>query len=501
MKKVIVLLMFFLLFAIQLTAQKPYCQNGKYGALYNDGKILTELKYDSVFIPEFDGNTKGGNLFLLTKISNKYGIIIFPSDTLPIIIEPKFDAIFQQKDYIIVEQNNKYGFIVYSSRYGATDAMKMFSDYRVWMKNVFISEIEYDKINDCHLFKGNKCGFIFLGEYGYISGKTIHNYRIIPAIYDSLIYYNNSSRLHSLAYPTYKKFEKIEDDDQGTNAVNYYAIKIIKNGFVNYLTINSSIADRPMHTLFLNNTYKDKELFYVEDGLFIINQLGKPLQLYNVVDSTYKIITDEQGKTLILDKYFRFRGDRCDEEDSVCLFYGESPDEKEFITIFTNVNKKENSLIFIDSERPDYDDHFTSIFKYKYNQVIGWNDSYYGADNQIIQSTPFTAFISKITSYKVDGILMRDFSLISFPDKKVVYNASFNSKNETIKINYPKPEKLDCCCPYFQIVKFTTKDDKYNTIKKQVLGYINYKTFQFSKKKPAGCQDDKNEYKGEMYKE
>ncbi|MDD2433602.1 MAG: hypothetical protein PHX01_08000 [Clostridia bacterium] len=29
---------------------------------------------------------------------------------------------------------------------------------------------------------------------------------------------------------------------------------------------------------------------------------------------------------------------------------------------------------------------------------------------------------------------------------------------------------------------------------------INYKTFQFSKKKPAGCDDDENTNHGEMYK-
>jgi hypothetical protein len=219
--------------------------------------------------------------------------------------------------------------------------------------------------------------------------------------------------------------------------------------------------------------------------------------LYNVVDSTFKIISDEQGKALILDKYYRFKGDRWRDEDPICIFYGESRDSKNFITLFTNVNKKENSLIFKDTINPVY--LFDYKRYYRYTQVYGCYASYYGADKQIVQQADFTAFISSVTD-RVENLSIKVYSLLSFPDKKVVYSTSFNSKNETIKINYPKPEKLECCCPYFQIVKFIVKDDEYNTTKKQVLGYINYKTFQFSKKKPEGCNDDKGPF-GEMYKE
>jgi len=480
---------------INTKAQRFYKQNGKFGVLLDDGTIFTTAKYDTIFIPSFALN----NEFLITKNSDKYGIVIFPSDTTPIIIEPKLNSIYDNDGLIILKQNNKYGFIAYSKKIREPYVTENFNTYLVWLKSVYISNIEYDKIKDCHLFKGNNCGFVFKGRYSFGAGSEVNNYRIIPAIYDTLIYYSYGGRIPSLAYLTYTKHERLEEIDEGLNAVRYHAIKVIKNGFVNYLTINSSISDRPMHTLFLNNTYKDEELFYAEEGIFIINQLGKPLQLYNVVDSTFKIISDEQGKALILDKYYRFRGDRWREEDPVCVFYGESSDRKNFITLFTNVNKKENSLIFKDTVKPVYEVDYHDYNRYA--QVYGRYDSYYGADKQIVQKADFTAFISSVTD-KVENLSIKDFLLISFPDKKVVYCTSFNSKNETIKINYPNPEKLECCCPYFQIFKFIVKDDKYNTTKKQVLGYINYKTFQFSKKKPAGCEDDKeNKLSGEMYKE
>jgi hypothetical protein len=361
----------------------------------------------------------------------------------------------------------------------------------VWLKNVYISNIDFDKINHCYLYKGNKCGFVFKGHYSFGAGSKVYSYRIISAIFDSLIYIDNNWTVPKLKYPTYEKFEKIED---ALNKVEYYAIKVINEGYVNYLTINSSIADRPMHTLFLNNTFKDEELSYAGDGVFIINQIGKPLQLYNVVDSTYMIIIDEQGKALILDKAFNFEENG---RDSIGRFLGRSIDNKEIIMLFINVYKKQNSLIFKDTINTNkYDFELNSIYK----QVRGLKDAYVGADNQIVQQTVFTAFILIITD-RFDKLSTRDFTLVSFPDKKVVYNTSFDPSKEKIEINYPNPEKLECCCPYFQIVKFVTKDDKYNTTKKQVLGYINYKTFQFSKKKPEGCEDDENTNDGKMYKE
>lgn len=500
MKKSIILTVFFLLIinfidaqnTYNTKAQRFYKQNGKFGVLLEDGTIFTNAKYDTVFIPKF----AFGNEFLITKSSNKYGIIIFPSDTTPINIEPKLDSVYfsMNDEFIILKQNNKYGFIVYSERLRSPYVTENFSTYVVWLKNVYISNIEYDKICNQYIFKENKYGLILKGKYTYGSGTSISNYHVIPAIYDKLLYCDTKG---NLLYNTYEKLEVFEDNDESTTPVIYYLINVIKDGYVNYLSVNSSRPNRKMYTLFPFNTYKDDEIMSPISGIFIVNQLGQPLQLYNVIDSTYKTITDEQNKALILAKYHRFSGDRWYTEDPVCVFKGESSNDKDFITIFTNVNKKENSLIFKDTIRPIFEVKYRDY--YRYTQVYGRYDSYYGADKQIVQQANFTAFISSVTD-RIDNNSIKDFSLISFPDKKVVYSTSFNSKNETIKINYPKPEKLECCCPYFQIVKFTTKDDEYNTTKKKVLGYINYKTFQFSKKKPAGCEDDKGLF-GEMYKE
>lgn len=481
-----------MLFFENINAQSYYKKNGKFGALTKDGAILTEAIYDTVYMPRFAYNEQ----FLITNIAKMYGAILFPTDAFPIIIEPKFDLIFYQSfcNIVIFKQGDKYGFIIYSERLRSPYVTENFSTYVVWLKNVYISNIEYDKICNQYVFIENKYGLILKGKYTYGSGTSISNYHVIPAIYDKLLYCDTKG---NLLYKTYEKLEVFEDNDKSTTPVIYYLIKVIKDGYVNYLSVNSSRPNRKMYTLFPFNTYKDDEIMSPISGIFIVNQLGQPLQLYNVIDSTYKTITDEQNKALILDKYHRFSGDRWYTEDPVCVFKGESSNDKDFITIFSNVNKKENSLIFKDTIEPIFKVKYRDY--YRYRQVYGLYDSYYGADKQIVQEAVFTAFISSVTD-RVENLSIKDFSLISFPDKKVVYSTSFNSKNETIKINYPKPEKLECCCPYFQIVKFIVKDDKYNTTKKQVLGYINYKTFQFSKKKPEGCNDDKGPF-GEMYKE
>ncbi|MDD2345389.1 MAG: hypothetical protein PHY85_04510 [Bacteroidales bacterium] len=477
MKYIISIGILLIILSVESKAQQIIQQDGKYGIIDEKNKVIARIVYDSAYKTKFSGHQGLDNQYIIIVKNHKYGMVLTPVDTIASIIEPMFDTIIHRDyGYLLLKKGDKWGFVLtsiasHSSGFFTTNSVA--TSYR----KVIITKIEYDDLynpHDTRYLKKN-------GKYGLIYSSD----NIIPCEYDTIIY-------------QYKENVWVGSYELSPKGSDYVLAKIVKNGKFNYLSMGDNFSNK----ILFPYIYKDEELFYVEDGLFVINQPGKPLQLYNVIDSTYKIITDEQGKALILDKYFRFSGDEREEVDSVCLFYGESPDGKKFITIFTNVNKKENSLIFIDTDRPDYDVNFTSIFKYKYNQVIGWNDSYYGADNQIIQSTPFTAFISKISSYKVDGILMRDYSLISFPDKKVVYNKTYKSEDEYIVVNNPKPEKMECCCPYFQIVKYIKTHNRYNEEKKEILGYINYKTYEFSKKRPKGCEDDQeNKLSGEMYKE
>lgn len=518
MKKIALSMVFIALIATNHTnAQKPYNQNGKYGAMYNDGKIFTGLKYDSVFIPEFD-NVRGGNVFLVTKLQNKYGVIIFPSDTLPMIIEPKFDTIIKKEydNYIITKQGNKYGFIVYKEKKNGIfeDGYHCYPE-RDRVKNVYVSEAEYDSIYNFNrkdgdllyylerqlLYKDKQQGLVFHGGYKYINCNALYSYCIIPAIYDSIQIYNKNDLVAYEGYIKYEKFE--EEDDKSLHKVSYFVIKVMKDGFVNYLSVNESVADRPMHMLLPMNTYKDDELFYPSSGIFIINQIGKPLQLYNVVDSTYKIITDEQGKAIVLEKYYDFSRDLGNDfSNSVYSLVGVSKDKKEFITIFTNISNKQNSLVFNETvEVWSYNNLQGNIFY----QVLGYR--YKKKENETVPDfyydpmCPFTAFIVRDTSYMDNGILMRAFSLFSYPDKRIIYTTTYKNRIERIEVISPIIRKIDCCCHYFQIVKYTN-DDERSKRKKRILGYINYKTYEFSKKRPDGCEDDQeNSSNGEMYKE
>lgn len=522
MKKIALSIIFIVLFGANHTqAQKPYNQSGKYGAMYNDGKILTGLKYDSVFVPEFD-NVRGGNVFLVTKLQEKYGVIIFPSDTLPMIIEPKFDTIIKNEydNYILTKQGNKYGFIVYQEKeHGirSVDELERYSKCypeRESVKNVYVSEAEYDSIYNFNrkdgdllyylerqlLYKDKQQGLVFHGGYKYINCNALYSYCVIPAIYDRIQIYNEKGLV---AYESYIKYEKLEEeDDKSLQKVSYFVIKVMKDGFVNYLSVNESVADRPLHTLLPMNTYKDDEIFYPSSGIFIINQIGKPLQLYNVIDSTYKIITDEQGKAIVLEKYYDFSRDLGNDfSNSVYSLLGVSQDKKEFITIFANINKNQNSLFFIDTvDVWSYNNRYAN----KCSQVLGYR--YKEKENEAVPDFfydpvhPFTAFISRDTSCIANGVLMRSFSLFSYPEKRIVYSTTYQNYIERIEIIRPNIEKIDCCCHYFQIVKYSNEDASSKR-KKRILGYINYKTYEFSKKRPNGCEDNKdNWHNRDMYK-
>ena len=152
MKKIIFLALFSLLILNNTSAQTKYNtkaqhfykQNGKFGVLLDDGSIFITAKYDTVFIPSFALN----NEFLITKNSNKYGIIIFPSDTTPILIEPNFNSIYNDDGLIILKQNSKLGFISYSKKIRGSYITESFNTYLFWLKNIYFSNIEYDKIRD-----------------------------------------------------------------------------------------------------------------------------------------------------------------------------------------------------------------------------------------------------------------------------------------------------------------------------------------------------------------
>lgn len=471
MKKITLLTLFYLLILIDISAQSYYKKDGKFGVLTSDGSILTEAKYDTVYMPYFAYDKQ----YLITKSSNMYGIIMFPTDTKPIIIAPKFDAIFgQEYNYIVIlKQGNKYGFINHAEKYEAGSPSRTY-----WIKNFYISDIKYDSIDNSYLYIDNKVGFLFKGYMKHGDRLIIYSFGEIPAIYDTIARY----------YGCNKK-EKIIENNNSFNPQDYPFIKVVKDGFVNYLTVSYKDGIT-FHPLFSKNTYTEDEINYIEDTQgFIINQIGKPLLIFQPTDSTYKTIIDDLGNPIILDKYYLFsykeKTNVYPNGHDVHFYIGVNG--KEMINVFTDAKNNQHSIVFKDS-----------IFdKSIFDKQIDYEKITVEVNNpnkvEFMDSNPFyipkTVFIAKYTRFKTENGYKMEVTLISYPDKKVFYTTILNDENEKLvfdRIDYPQD---DWTCPYFKIVKVikTSNNDK----KLKTLGYINFKTCNFSEKKPneEGCKD------------
>lgn len=469
MKKTIILTIFSLLILNNISAQSFYKKDGKFGALTSDGTVLTEANYDTVYMPYFAYDKQ----FLITKSTNKYGIIIFPTDTKPIIIAPKFDAIFGQNyNYIVIlKQGNKYGFIDYEEKYEAGSPARIY-----WVKNFYISDIKYDSIVNSYLYIDNKVGFLFKGYLKYGDRIIIYSFGEIPAIYDTIDNYVGCDKL-----------EKIIENNKSFSPEYYPIIKVVKDGFVNYLTVSykGGIA---FHPLFPDNTYSTDEINYIEDTReFIINQIGKPLQIFQPTDSTFKTIIDETGKTIVLDKYYLFRYKEKSivypNGRNVHFYIGVNDKEKEMINVFVDAKNKSNSIVYKDTifdnasldKMIDYKN--VSIVK-----VISDPNVYSNIDY-----VSYTIFIAKNSRFKTESGYKTEVTLLSYPENKVIYNITLNSENEKLIFN-KEDYYYEENCPYIKLY-FEIKKDSESKYK--MLGYINYKTHEFSKRKPkdSGCND------------
>jgi hypothetical protein len=467
MKKIIILTIFSMLLFDNINAQSYYKKDGKFGALTKDGAILTEAKYDTVYMPRFAYRDE----YLITKYSNKYGIIIFSTDTTPIIIQPKFDFIYYQDicDIVILQQGNKYGFIDYKEKYEAGSPALLY-----WIKNVYISDIKYDSIIGHYLYDGNKVGFLFKGYMTFGDRLVVRTYSVIPAIYDTIT-----------SYIGYDKFEKLIEDKKSINSINYPIIKVVKDGFVNYLTVSykGGIA---FHPLFPDNTYTTDEINYIEDTReFIINKIGKPLQIFQPTDSTFKKIIDETGKTIILNKYYLFRykekSNVYPNGHNVHFYIGVN--DKEMINIFVDAKNKYNSVVYKDTIFDDsaldkvIDYNNITIVKVITNDLNGSSD---------IDYIPYTIFMAKHTRYKTESGYKTEVTLLSYPENKVIYNITLNNENEQLIFN-KEEYYYEESCPYIKLYLEIKKNSKS---KYKMLGYINYKTHEFMKNKPkdAGCK-------------
>jgi len=445
MKKSIILTAIYSLLIINnIYAQSYFKKDGKFGALTSDGSVLTEAIYDDVYKPIFAYN----NEFLVTKKSDKYGIIIFPSDTTPIIIEPQFNEIFGQ-DYcyiVILKQNNKYGFIDFNKKYEPGNKLN-------WIKNVYISEIKYDSITNQYLYIGNKVGFLFKGYLIFRDYSVIRTYSVIPAIYDTIT-----------SYIGYKKSENIIEDNISIKSINYPIIKVVKDGFVNYLTVSykGGIA---FHPLFPDNTYTTDEINYIEDTReFIINQIGKPLRIFQPTDSTLKTIIDETGKTIILDKYYLFRYKEKSmiypNGHNVHFYIGVNDKEKKMINVFVDAKNKYNSVVYKDTI---FDDSaLGKLIDYKNITIVKEIPSDLNGSSNV-DNIHNTIFIAKNNRFKTENGNKTEVTLLSYPENKVIYNITLNNETEQLIFNKEK-YYYDDNYPYIKLYLEIKKNSKSKSL-------------------------------------
>jgi hypothetical protein len=467
MKKIALFLLFIMLIAKNSHAQQIIQQDGKYGVIDEKGKVIAPPIYDSAYQTKFRGSQGLDNPYIITVKNDKYGMILTPEKEDFYTIEPKFDTIIHRDyGYLILKQGNKWGFVL--SCIASHSGGGFFSSNAIatQYKNIIISKIEYDDLynefDSRYLKKDGKYGLRYSCD------------NIVPAEYDTLIYEYNKQTIVGQYYL---------DPEKSQNS--YLLAKIVKNGKFNYL----AMGDKNSNKIIFPYTYEDKDISYIGEGLFIINQIGKPLLLFNVIDSTYKKLVDEQDKEIVLDKYYYFpiNNDVYAGKISILKILGMIKEDSEYITIFININNGK-SLIYKDII-PPWGENAN-----KYDKVLGvhWGPSR--------ANLLFTAFISQDVYYVEDGVRMRDFSLLTLPNKTVVYHTKYSANDEYIEVNSPKVEKIQCCCQYFQIVKYIKSNNRYNDEKKRVLGYIHYKTYKFSKKRPEGSEhDQENKVSGEMY--
>ncbi|MCF8298205.1 MAG: hypothetical protein K9J13_11720 [Saprospiraceae bacterium] len=256
---------FIIFFIVSQTAytQTIITQDGKYGLIDKNKTIIIKPQLDSIYItaPDFGMSGKGAKNYIL-KLGDKYGYALNTIDKGWIISEIEFDMIKHKSiGFITVRKGDKYGFVAFFIRNGSNISGFHSLAWVESIEKVYISEIIYDNLDKYingdseYLLKDNKYCL-------YIGLKSL-----IPPIYDSVpelinYYYNNGNK-DSL----------------------FFLYDVTKNGYHGVM-----FASYKNTKLVLPIIYKKGELFDVKENdivKFIINQKGKPIKVFNSLDSTF----------------------------------------------------------------------------------------------------------------------------------------------------------------------------------------------------------------------
>jgi len=440
--------------------KKPtvYNLNNKYGLADLDGTTILKPIYDSIFV-----FTDRYYPWILIKDKEKYGFGIKIHSKGWKFTAIKYDNIKKiDFGFYILKNKNKYGFIGFDYYTRPTT-----NDLYNYIDTIFNYNFK-DAIYDSIYWENNK-GYTLLKnkKYGlYISGKTM-----IPTLYDTLPEFYEGYRGRGVVYAQYKK-----------NKLYFFIKKINKYGFINIednktITKLSPIYERDELKYFSEYekiSYKDEDGYertktIKNSYILIVPKINKPIQVFNIRDSTYTFLKDEKGE-------FIYRGD--------------------FSKFFFYASKKD---YYIKNKKTNIYDSIVGFYNFKLFNVEG--NSIYNKNKKIFFN------LNSRKSYVLES-------------KNGIYNTSFDEninglKHFYFKVNYKSNKEIEVIYySYFENKKICSlllkdiygdddiyinkiSDDYVNlTIGKNenLIGKIKIKTLKFTPaKKWYGCKKKKGE--------
>lgn len=385
--KIIAMLSIVFLFLIQLlNAQQVIKKNGKYGLIDAYGKIVLMPTYDSIISPK----SWQADVFIIIN-DGKFGYAIEDSYNADFIIsDVDYDEIKNNFELqkIIVKKGDKYGFVSYAIKevqHHITGAYAYFA-----ISYIFVSDVIYDQVSP--LKKDGKFG------------KHVYLNIIIPPIYDTV-----PVLIYSPTYYFYERGDSIHRNN------TFFLVK--KDSLYGVLKGHSKLV--------VPIIYKKGELNYIWEGNFVITQNGKPIKIFNLLDSTHLTLYSKGKPVIATDSFLEKNEIRRGQvlqynPDTIINFY-----KLEDISYIENDFRKGTAEQMLQSLFPKYIIFFDNIIGssfLEYNNPNSWYSIWRGI------------FIKEFTPHEKnqEKIRVKIYNLYD-TDKTVICEYVIKIKDEEIK--------------------------------------------------------------------
>ena len=435
-------------------------QNGKFGLADPNGKIIFKPIFDSILVFKFYSYP-----FILFKNNGKYGIGIKPTDKEWIFSKIEYDKVeFKYDGIYILRKGNKYGMISFKFY---TKSYRPYYDIPSYINKLWdvnFSKINYDSIyydseNQYVLRENKKYGVLF--NTNKSTAYLYPNYDTIPILFTSVAHsVNDTNLIFSCFYVKKNKKTGVVFVNEKLNKQILpfiYSLDELKY-FSEYEDISYKDEDGYERTKTIKNSY-----------ILIVPKENKPIQVFNIEDSTYTFLKDEKGE-------FIYRGD--------------------FSKFFFYASKKD---YYIKNKKTNIYDSIVGFYSFELYNVEG--NSIYNEKKKVFFS------LNSAKSYVLES-------------KNGIYNTSFDEninglKHFYFKVNYKSNKEIEVIYySYFENKKICSlllkdiygdddiyinkiSDDYVNlTIGKNenLIGKIKIKTLKFTPaKKWYGCKKKKGE--------